>query len=225
MKSTATDSASGTRRALLDRGRTLFAQYGYEALTTRHLARECGVNLAAVNYHFGGKEGLYLAVIDEIVEDLGRSVCRRLEELRAGIAASAGNRRALGVLASEFVSHLVRGAVGNPDNLPAARIIQQEFSRQSPAFARLFEEFVLPLHLAAFELARAARPDKSDGECKVLGHALIGMCLSFITGQNTATNFLGAENYSPERVELITATLAASAPALLGLPSPQPHAE
>ena len=45
-------------RLLAAAGR-LFAAHGFDGVKTRHLAREAGVNIAAINYYFQGKEGLY----------------------------------------------------------------------------------------------------------------------------------------------------------------------
>ena len=57
----------GTRQHLIDAALGLFAVQGYDGVTTRALTRAAGVNLAAINYHFGGKQGLYRAVIEDIV--------------------------------------------------------------------------------------------------------------------------------------------------------------
>ncbi|MDA9555697.1 TetR/AcrR family transcriptional regulator [Pelobium sp.] len=43
----------------------LFAELGYDAASTRLIAQEAGVNMAMLNYYFGGKEGLYLAVFEK----------------------------------------------------------------------------------------------------------------------------------------------------------------
>ncbi|MEM1376446.1 MAG: CerR family C-terminal domain-containing protein [Pseudomonadota bacterium] len=55
-----------TRLALIQVGMRLGAQFGFENTSVRKIAEEANVNLAAINYHFGGKEGLREAIIDEI---------------------------------------------------------------------------------------------------------------------------------------------------------------
>ena len=57
---TATVSA---RERLLDAATQLFAAHGYEATSVRRSGDQAGTNLAGVNYYFGGKRGLYLAVM------------------------------------------------------------------------------------------------------------------------------------------------------------------
>ena len=54
--------APETRRALLLAGGEVFAEVGFRTATVREICRRAGTNGAAVNYHFGDKERLYLEV-------------------------------------------------------------------------------------------------------------------------------------------------------------------
>ena len=49
-----------TRRALLDHATDVFAENGFDGASVREITRRATSNLAAINYHFGGKEALYL---------------------------------------------------------------------------------------------------------------------------------------------------------------------
>ena len=51
-----------TRERILDQAEILFAQKGYQAVSVREITTAARCNLAAVNYHFGNKENLYLEV-------------------------------------------------------------------------------------------------------------------------------------------------------------------
>ena len=52
-----------TRQRLLDTAGEVFAEQGFRNATVRNICRRADANVAAVNYHFGGKEGLYLEVL------------------------------------------------------------------------------------------------------------------------------------------------------------------
>jgi AcrR family transcriptional regulator len=85
---------SETRTRLLTKAREVFAREGYHGASIRTITREAGVNLGAVTYHFGSKQALYHAVLEEILtplsarvsavcEDSGSARARIREVLRA----------------------------------------------------------------------------------------------------------------------------------------------
>jgi len=57
-------SGKQRREQLLDVGRALFAERGYEATSVEEIAAQAGVSKPVVYEHFGGKEGLYAVVVD-----------------------------------------------------------------------------------------------------------------------------------------------------------------
>ena len=58
------------REQLLDVGRSLFAERGFEATSIEEIAARAGVSKPVVYEHFGGKEGLYAVVVDREMSDL-----------------------------------------------------------------------------------------------------------------------------------------------------------
>jgi AcrR family transcriptional regulator len=58
-----THDPEATREALLSAGTDLFAEYGFDAVRVEQIAEASGVNKALINYHFGGKAGLYSAIL------------------------------------------------------------------------------------------------------------------------------------------------------------------
>jgi len=61
---TPSDKGPGTRRRLLDAAAELFATKGYSNVAVRDICERACANVAAVNYHFGGKDKLHIAAID-----------------------------------------------------------------------------------------------------------------------------------------------------------------
>jgi AcrR family transcriptional regulator len=58
------------REQLLDIGRSLFAQRGFDATSVEEIAQKAGVSKPVVYEHFGGKEGLYAVVVDREMSSL-----------------------------------------------------------------------------------------------------------------------------------------------------------
>ena len=52
-----------TRQQLLEAAGAVFAEHGFRAATIRQICQRAGANVAAVNYHFDGKAGLYAEVL------------------------------------------------------------------------------------------------------------------------------------------------------------------
>ena len=69
------------REQLLDVGRKLFAERGFEAVSVEEIAAKAGVSKPVVYEHFGGKEGLYAVVVDR---EMNRLLGMITESLTAG---------------------------------------------------------------------------------------------------------------------------------------------
>lgn len=61
-----------TKTRILDAAETLFTEHGFEATSLRSLTSAAGVNLAAVNYHFGSKEELFQAVLTRRLDPMNQ---------------------------------------------------------------------------------------------------------------------------------------------------------
>jgi AcrR family transcriptional regulator len=60
--------ADSTRESLIEAAVAVFSAKGFEGGSVREITRAAGANQAAINYHFGGKEGLYREVLKASVE-------------------------------------------------------------------------------------------------------------------------------------------------------------
>lgn len=71
-KSARTNREDGdvTRKRILDVAGHLFAEQGYANTTCKEICEIAKTNIAAVNYHFGGRDGLYAAVLEEVKETM-----------------------------------------------------------------------------------------------------------------------------------------------------------
>lgn len=76
-------SSPSTREVILDTAEALFARQGHDGTSMRQITSEAGVNLAAVNYHFGSKEALVQAVLKRRLAVLNQERLRLLDELEA----------------------------------------------------------------------------------------------------------------------------------------------
>ena len=80
-KAAALDTSLDTKTRILDVAEGLFMEHGFEATSLRQLTSAAGVNLAAVNYHFGSKEELFQAVLTRRLDPMNQERIDLLERL------------------------------------------------------------------------------------------------------------------------------------------------
>ena len=81
-------TSQDTKSRILDVAEHLFMEHGFEATSLRQLTSSAGVNLAAVNYHFGTKEELFQSVLTRRLDALNQE---RID-LLAKLEREAGDR-------------------------------------------------------------------------------------------------------------------------------------
>ena len=81
-RSLAQDAASAdTKTRILDAAEAQFMEHGFEATSLRGLTSAAGVNLAAVNYHFGSKEELFQAVLTRRLDPMNQERIELLDRM------------------------------------------------------------------------------------------------------------------------------------------------
>ncbi len=96
-----------TKKRILDAAERLFGERGIEATSLRAVIAEAGVNLAAVHYHFGSRQGLLREVIRREFDPLNR---QRLELLDKYEAEAGNGAVPLRKLLEAFVAPVIRAA-------------------------------------------------------------------------------------------------------------------
>jgi AcrR family transcriptional regulator len=74
-------TSADTKTRILDAAELLFTEHGFEATSLRSLTAAAGVNLAAVNYHFGTKEELFQAVLTRRLDPMNQERIELLERV------------------------------------------------------------------------------------------------------------------------------------------------
>ncbi|MGH8023590.1 MAG: TetR/AcrR family transcriptional regulator, partial [Limisphaerales bacterium] len=97
-------SSLETRQRIIEAAESLFARRGIEGVSIRDITRAAGVNLAAINYHFGTKSALAAEVFKHCIDPLN---ARRLELLDAVEARAGGGTPGL----ESILEAMIRPAV------------------------------------------------------------------------------------------------------------------
>ncbi len=106
---------AATADRILNAAERLFMQHGFDGASMRHITAEAGVNLAAVNYHFGSKESLMQEVFKRRLDQLNRERMRALDALEA---AAGGKPIKPTKILDAFFGTLLRIAKTEPNGGP-----------------------------------------------------------------------------------------------------------
>jgi TetR/AcrR family transcriptional regulator, regulator of cefoperazone and chloramphenicol sensitivity len=119
-----------TRAHLLEAAGHVFAEKGFDRATGKEICERAGTNTAAVNYYFGGIEGLYAAVL---LEAHGRLL--NFDKMAAAVAGQPDAQTKLRALLGLIVETLL----GRASSSWEVRVIGREVMAPSPAFTVIRE--------------------------------------------------------------------------------------
>jgi AcrR family transcriptional regulator len=199
---------------LLDVAIEHFGQHGLNGTSTRDIARDAGTLMSAITYHFGSKEGLYLAAADRIAERLGMLMFPAVERSEA-LCGSDGDakqaRAALHVLVHRAVE-IMAGA----ESAPLARFVTREQADPGEAFQRIYSGSTEGM-LSRFTdlLRRAAGRPLTDEEGRLRAMAIIGQVMVFRTARASLLRSLAWSHIGAREVDAIHAVVADHLDAIL----------
>jgi AcrR family transcriptional regulator len=124
-----------TRDRLLTTAARLFAERGFKAVTVREICRAARANVAAVNYHFAGKSGLYREVLQAAIEVM-RATSDQAREAGEGLPPEERLRRYIGVSLHAIATHRASSWI--------SRLIHREIADPTPAFDALVAHGMRP---------------------------------------------------------------------------------
>ena len=189
------DAKNGrTRDRILDEAETLFARKGYHGVSVREITNTADCNLAAVNYHFGNKQNLYLEVF-------------RSRWLPRATQVSASFRKTLkangDLTPSTIIQSLARAFLDGPltdtERQRHHQLISGELAQPTEAFELVADQVLQPLFNNLLDDLQAAMPEEIEGEQLALNaFSILAMVLYFnlarpfisrFTGYNVDDNF------------------------------------
>jgi AcrR family transcriptional regulator len=93
-----------TKARILSAARKVFGEYGFHGTTTRMIAREAGIDISTLHYHWGEKGDLYEAAILDINNDLGRQL-RDVEKVIHNLPLDERMKLSLDILIDYLFDH------------------------------------------------------------------------------------------------------------------------
>ncbi len=163
-----------TRAKLVEIAGRVFAERGYRAATVREICTRAGANVAAVNYYFRDKLGLYTEVLRLSLH------AANFERARTAIERNASPEEAFRAVIKLRIQSLHRG--GPPDW--HFRIVAHELAAPTPAMSCVIQEAMLPLYNRMRDLVGAILGLPPEAEkTRLCVQSVIGQVLIYALAQ------------------------------------------
>lgn len=193
----------GIRESFIKAGLDLFGDYGLEGASTRMLAQKAGANISGILYYFGGKDGLYRAVLERVSERFNEltSDCRR--EVRRQLEGPLDKTQVL-VLLKNLLTAVIQVMEGGLKLKNAEKIILREQTGPTVAFNALYDGYMKDvLTLLSTLIAKYTGQPADSDEAIIRAHTLVGQSITFVATREALLKNLGVKKLSPEQRGII----------------------
>jgi AcrR family transcriptional regulator len=184
-----------TRERILQASQKLFADKGFEATSVRDITTEAGCNVASVNYHFGGKENLYLETFRSMVAVLRDQRLSVLDELM-GRAPPPSLEEFLGSFAEGFINPLADESRGHQ----FMDLVSREMFDPHLPHDVFVSEFIHPVMEKSLTALAAFGPPLDPNDARLCIMAIVGQLLHALRAHKLFTRH--------DRSEMVPSSLA-----------------
>jgi len=183
------------RQRVLEAAEELFAKHGFESVSIRDITNHCGANVAAINYHFGGRDKLVAEVMMRYIEPINEERIARLDAARQKWGAKS-------VPIEELIDAFVRPLV--------TRVKKSELSERLfyKLCGRVFSEHIdaLPAEVEArfgpvlnrfYKAFSASLPELDKEELVWRFHFMVGGMIYLLSHQDMLQRMTHGDSGSP----------------------------
>jgi AcrR family transcriptional regulator len=195
-----------TRIRILETAATVFAEHGFAATTIRMICGLANVNVAAVNYHFGGKEALYREVLRYV-----RKCAYEKYPVTYGLTANPSPGERL----HAFVYSFLLRTFGAEGNLGFGTLTMREMVEPTGALDMIVEEGIRSLFEQLVEIVQSILGNNTDSRLvQSCARSIIGQCVFYLTSRSVITRMAPDQKFAPENIvqiseEIVTFSLCA----------------
>jgi AcrR family transcriptional regulator len=197
MATTTTDQLQ-TRQRLLEAAGEVFAASGFRAATVRDIVQRAGANVAAVNYHFGDKAGLYAEVCK-----YAHTCAMTKYPPDMGLKATATPRERLHAFVSSFLFRVL------DEGRPAwhGKLTAREMAEPTGVLEAIVKDGVRP-HFAALQSIiidlLGAKVGEIDREhVRYCAWSVVGQCLYYFYARPVILQLAPGQGFEAPDVEVI----------------------
>ncbi|HEY1377231.1 MAG TPA: CerR family C-terminal domain-containing protein [Gemmataceae bacterium] len=192
-------SPTSTKQRLLEAAEELFAVQGFDGTSVEEITKRAHANRAAVSFHFGGKERLYI----EAVKYAHRNCISGapFPDWPAGTPAEERLRGFIRTMIARMITDL---------SPASAQLMMREMVQPTAACAEVVREYIRPMaDVLVGILAELLPPQVPQTRRYLLGFSIVAQCLFYRTNRPIAALLMGEDEFRRLDVDVLTQHVAA----------------
>lgn len=199
------------QQRLIDIAIAEFAAKGLEGASTRGIAAATGTAMSSITYHFGGKEGLYLAAADYISEQIGDHLtpALRLEGIPEGTTPEQAR-----ALIHDLLGRWIETMAGEK-NTALSLFIMREQMEPTEAFERIYGGPMGRMLGMMAELVCIATGVRDTEASRIAVITLMGQVVVLRASRATVLKLLRRDDIDPAAATALAARIGANTDAIL----------
>ncbi len=172
---TESQRSAETKQRLLEAASEVFVDQGFRGARVRDICQLAGANVAAVNYHFGDKKGLYEAVLRYAFFSLTG------EDPTEWVGAEDGGPESgIHALVRSLLSQLLRGG----ESTRYAKLVAREMVDPTDAIDQVINDGIRPQVKALMKILRMLYGKRvSEQRLRRCASSILGQCLFYYFGR------------------------------------------
>lgn len=203
---------------LVDAAGKLFADRPFDAVSTRELAKSARVNLSAISYHFGSKEGLYEACFEELVAELAPIRTGLAAYLGMAVSRAENDPHKQGEMVATLTGMFIDTITSNEMPRWRMRLMIRELQQSGRCFDKIMTGHIDIVHdLIGRMVGSITKRPENSAEVKIMTHSIIGMFLQYGLSEAVLSRRMGWDGYGPEEITFIKEKTAQTILAILGI--------
>ena len=183
------------RDRILEAAGEIFAECGFRGATIRRICERAGVNIAAVNYYFGGKEKLYSEVLR-----YWSDFALKKYPLLLGVGEEAPAEEQL----KAFVRSLLFRLLDRGKPAWFGKLMAKEMTEPTRAFERLVKEIVRPRdRILASIIQKMIGTPVSEEQIRLCSASIVGQCIYYYNARAIMTKLYRRDVSKADEIERI----------------------
>lgn len=199
------------QQRLLDIAIAEFAAKGLDGASTRGIAAAAGTAMSSITYHFGGKEGLYLAAADHIAEWIGDHLAPAIRQEGVPDGTTPDQARAL---LHDLLGRWIETMAGEK-NTAFSLFIMREQMEPTEAFERIYGGLMGRMLGVMVELVRIVTGLHDTDASRIAVVTLMGQVVVVRASRATVLKLLQRDDIDAAATAALCARIAANTDAIL----------